>query len=293
MSPSASIEFEGSGPFHHDGEPGSILDILLGHGVHLEHACGGKCACTTCHVIVKEGEQNLSPTHREGRGRARHRARPHDALAPRLSGDREGRHHDRDPEVHDQPGVREPLTCESSFRRRGGRRSAGELAAPTTSASSASSSTPPGPRPGLPPGGGRLQRVHVDAARPGEGRVARPGPVPRRRPSPRALLLGAAWHDAAAVARQRLQGARERRAGLRAAGARRTSARGRARASSCSTRYSLCRRTPRTRTRARVGALHRRGDRGREREPARTPCSCSGEMPLARRARSSIAPAIR
>ena len=60
--PERTIEFEGSGPFHHDGEPGSILDVLLGHGIHLEHACGGKCACTTCHVIVKEGEQNLSPS---------------------------------------------------------------------------------------------------------------------------------------------------------------------------------------------------------------------------------------
>jgi 2Fe-2S ferredoxin len=37
-----------------------VFDVLLGHKVHLEHACGGKCACTTCHVIVKEGEENLS-----------------------------------------------------------------------------------------------------------------------------------------------------------------------------------------------------------------------------------------
>jgi 2Fe-2S ferredoxin len=29
-------------------------------GVELEHACGGVCACTTCHVIVKEGDENLS-----------------------------------------------------------------------------------------------------------------------------------------------------------------------------------------------------------------------------------------
>ena len=28
--------------------------------IALEHACGGSCACTTCHVIVKEGSQNLS-----------------------------------------------------------------------------------------------------------------------------------------------------------------------------------------------------------------------------------------
>jgi 2Fe-2S ferredoxin len=58
--PERTIEFAGEGPFSHDGKPGSILDVLLGHGVHLEHACGGKCACTTCHVIVKDGEENLS-----------------------------------------------------------------------------------------------------------------------------------------------------------------------------------------------------------------------------------------
>lgn len=58
--PERTIEFNPeSAPFSHDGEPGSILDVLLGHKVHLEHACGGKCACTTCHVIVKEGEGNL------------------------------------------------------------------------------------------------------------------------------------------------------------------------------------------------------------------------------------------
>jgi len=59
--PERTVEFsETEAPFSHDGEPGSILDVLLGNQVHLEHACGGKCACTTCHVIVKEGEENLS-----------------------------------------------------------------------------------------------------------------------------------------------------------------------------------------------------------------------------------------
>jgi ferredoxin, 2Fe-2S len=54
--PDRVIEFHpGEAPFHHDGQPGSILDVMLGHGVHLEHACGGNCACTTCHVIVKQG----------------------------------------------------------------------------------------------------------------------------------------------------------------------------------------------------------------------------------------------
>jgi 2Fe-2S ferredoxin len=42
-------------------KPGSLLDIALHHGVRLDHNCGGNCACTTCHVIVREGEENLSP----------------------------------------------------------------------------------------------------------------------------------------------------------------------------------------------------------------------------------------
>lgn len=48
-------------PYQGHGKPGSLLDIAMNFGVHLEHACGGSCACTTCHVVVKEGEANLSP----------------------------------------------------------------------------------------------------------------------------------------------------------------------------------------------------------------------------------------
>jgi 2Fe-2S ferredoxin len=56
-----TVEFEpGKMPYSHHGKPGSLLDIALNHGIHLEHACGGSCACTTCHVVVKEGEGNLS-----------------------------------------------------------------------------------------------------------------------------------------------------------------------------------------------------------------------------------------
>jgi 2Fe-2S ferredoxin len=59
--PERLIEFDpAQAPFQPDGEPGSILDVLLGHGVSLEHACGGNCACTTCHVIVKRGMEHLS-----------------------------------------------------------------------------------------------------------------------------------------------------------------------------------------------------------------------------------------
>jgi len=37
----------------------SILDIALNHGVPIQHACGGFCACTTCHCEVMEGQSNL------------------------------------------------------------------------------------------------------------------------------------------------------------------------------------------------------------------------------------------
>ncbi len=47
-------------PYDHDGLPGSILDIALGNGVDIDHACGGVCACSTCHVIVKEGIESIN-----------------------------------------------------------------------------------------------------------------------------------------------------------------------------------------------------------------------------------------
>jgi ferredoxin, 2Fe-2S len=40
-------------PYAEHGKPMSLLDIAINNGIHLEHACGGNCACTTCHVIVK------------------------------------------------------------------------------------------------------------------------------------------------------------------------------------------------------------------------------------------------
>ena len=61
--PERVIEFDPKqAPFQHDGRPGSILDVLLGHGIALDHACGGNCACTTCHVIVKQGFDKLPPS---------------------------------------------------------------------------------------------------------------------------------------------------------------------------------------------------------------------------------------
>lgn len=37
----------------------SICDALLQHGIEIEHACEKSCACTTCHVIVREGYASL------------------------------------------------------------------------------------------------------------------------------------------------------------------------------------------------------------------------------------------
>ena len=33
----------------------SILDAALAQGVDLDHACGGVCACSTCHIKIHEG----------------------------------------------------------------------------------------------------------------------------------------------------------------------------------------------------------------------------------------------
>jgi 2Fe-2S ferredoxin len=44
----------------------SICDTLLDNGIEIEHACEKSCACTTCHVIVREGFEALDPaTERE------------------------------------------------------------------------------------------------------------------------------------------------------------------------------------------------------------------------------------
>lgn len=37
----------------------SILGAALDAGVDIEHACGGVCACSTCHVYIREGEDEL------------------------------------------------------------------------------------------------------------------------------------------------------------------------------------------------------------------------------------------
>jgi len=57
-----TVEFDPAAlPYREHGKRGSLLDVALNFGLPLEHACGGNCACTTCHVVVKQGEGNLTP----------------------------------------------------------------------------------------------------------------------------------------------------------------------------------------------------------------------------------------
>ncbi|ALS62554.1 ISC system 2Fe-2S type ferredoxin [Pandoraea norimbergensis] len=46
--------------------PGTtVCDALLMNDIEIEHACEKSCACTTCHVIVREGFEALQPAEDE------------------------------------------------------------------------------------------------------------------------------------------------------------------------------------------------------------------------------------
>jgi 2Fe-2S ferredoxin len=38
----------------------SLLELAMEHGINIEHACGGVCACSTCHVYIEQGGDNLA-----------------------------------------------------------------------------------------------------------------------------------------------------------------------------------------------------------------------------------------
>lgn len=43
-----------------EAQPGdNLIEVALANGVDIEHACEMACACTTCHVIVREGFDTL------------------------------------------------------------------------------------------------------------------------------------------------------------------------------------------------------------------------------------------
>ncbi|MEY3862529.1 MAG: hypothetical protein RIR60_895 [Pseudomonadota bacterium] len=43
----------------------SICDVLLANHIDIDHACDQACACTTCHVIIREGFKTLNPSSDE------------------------------------------------------------------------------------------------------------------------------------------------------------------------------------------------------------------------------------
>ena len=44
----------------------TLCNLLLAHGIEIEHACEKSCACTTCHVILREGYDSLdAPEEKE------------------------------------------------------------------------------------------------------------------------------------------------------------------------------------------------------------------------------------
>ena len=47
-------------PYGRSGLEGSLMDIAEGAGVEIDHACGGVCACATCHVYVTKGLESCA-----------------------------------------------------------------------------------------------------------------------------------------------------------------------------------------------------------------------------------------
>lgn len=37
-----------------------LLEVAMEAGINIEHACGGVCACSTCHVYIEKGMELLS-----------------------------------------------------------------------------------------------------------------------------------------------------------------------------------------------------------------------------------------
>jgi len=61
MPEGKAVEYEhGKLPYKHHGRPASLLDVAENADLFLDHACGGNCACTTCHVVVKKGGDCLN-----------------------------------------------------------------------------------------------------------------------------------------------------------------------------------------------------------------------------------------
>jgi len=47
-------------PYDDHGKPTSLLALAMREGFFIDHACGGVCACSTCHIYVEKGMDSLS-----------------------------------------------------------------------------------------------------------------------------------------------------------------------------------------------------------------------------------------
>ena len=94
----------------------SICDALLANGVHIEHACEKSCACTTCHVHVREGGQALDEADELEEDYLDKAWGLGSGFAAVLPGDR-GRYRsgDRDSEVHHQHGLGGPALMDMDW----------------------------------------------------------------------------------------------------------------------------------------------------------------------------------
>ena len=43
----------------------SVCTVLLQNDIYIEHACEQSCACTTCHVVIREGYHSLPEPEEE------------------------------------------------------------------------------------------------------------------------------------------------------------------------------------------------------------------------------------
>ena len=61
--PATTITFQlsdGQPAQTHVAAPGeSVLDVALNNGIQLQHNCGGVCGCSTCHVYINSGGDDL------------------------------------------------------------------------------------------------------------------------------------------------------------------------------------------------------------------------------------------
>ena len=61
-----TVEYQaGELAYRSEGRRESLLDVALNAGVEMRHACAGLCACVTCHVIVEQGDERLSPMNKD------------------------------------------------------------------------------------------------------------------------------------------------------------------------------------------------------------------------------------